>query len=159
MNVKNIANASLEELLKERLELLIKLSHGSTRRIFLRLKLNNQVESDLLVLKGTDSDDLTLYLMETVLQMPSIEITNAIQNIAPLIFDHVTDWTFLYDKLCELSSTVPLASVRVCIKQWVFNARKANCCLDETSTSLLFSFPSDMNVLRELLEWLDRQCP
>ena len=159
MNSKKPTDSSLDELLRERLELLIKLSDGPRRRIFLRLKSNNQVESDLLILKGTDSDDLTLYLMETVLQMPSIEITNAIQNMAPLIFDHVTDWTFLYDKLCELSSTVPLASVRVCIKQWVFNARKANCCPDETSTSLLFSFPSDMNVLLELLEWLDEQCP
>ena len=160
-NSKRLDEASLNDLKRERLELLIKLNEGPRRRKLLRIKSTKQVQSDLLIVNKAedDGDDLTLYLMETVVQMSSIKITDAIKNTTPLIFNHDTDWTIFNDRLDELSNTVSLSSIRDCINQWVLNAKRANRCPDETSTKLLFSYPSDMNTLREVVEWLDElQC-
>jgi hypothetical protein len=156
---RNAKKTSLNDSLQKRLDILIKLNRGRKRRQLLRLKSRNQldVESNRWIVDCVD-EDLTLYLMETCVQVPSTKITDALRGEAPTVFPRVTDWTIVDDALRELSHTVSLATIRDCINGWIFKVRRANRRPDDTSADLLFKFPSECRALQTIVEWLDDLC-
>ena len=151
---------SRNELLRERLEILIKLNDGPKRRRLLRLKRENRMDLDPDVqwAPSENEDDLTLFLMESVVQMTSTKIADALKSLAPTIFSEIDDWTFFNDTVDRISATASSACMRNCLFEWIASTRAMSRHPNDTSTSRLFSFPSNCRGLSDVVLWLDDSC-
>lgn len=144
---------SLEKLLRERLDLLIKLNVGSKRRQLLRLKEMNQLELEShLWTVDEDADDLTLHLMETCVQLPSTRFNDALKREGPAVFVHISDWTVFNEAVDEIDD---IAGSRRCIEKWIRHTIREDRYRYSDRPTLLYSFPSDCRQLKTIVEWLD----
>ena len=153
----DLTSLSLEELQRERLDILIKINVGSRRRRLLRLKKRTKFELDTQDWTcDQEWDDLTLCLMETCIQLPSTRLTDALRQESQDIFTHIDDWKEFEKMLDDIDD---VRAVRRCIEKWIRHAVRADRRRDSTCPkTLLWQFPSNFRRIGDIIEWLDDRC-